>query len=73
MDGVVLLGNAPMLKTGYSTQLYMMGQFLKEQGFAVAHVCDYGYAGNMFVFDGVEVYGCDEYPGTLTSTTLKNM
>lgn len=67
----MLLGNAPMLKTGYSTQLYMMGQFLKEQGFAVAHVCDYGYAGNMFVFDGVEVYGCDEYPGTLTSTTLK--
>ena len=72
MDGVVLLGNAPMLKTGYGNQLRMMGKYLQQHGYAVAHVCDYGYAGHMFVFDGVEVYGCDSLPGQLKSTTLKN-
>jgi len=72
MDGVVLLGNAPMLRTGYSTQLEMIGQALNDAGYAVAHVCDFGYAGHMFNLNGVDVYGCDELPGKLTSATLKN-
>jgi len=71
MDGVVLLGNAPMLKTGYSNQLRLMGEALVSRGYRVAHVCDFGYTGHMFELNQVEVYGCDEYPGTLTSTTLK--
>ena len=72
MDGIVLLGNPPMYRTGYGTQLKLLGQSLVNAGYAVAHVCDFGYAGHMFTLDDVDVYGCDELPGQLTSTTLKN-
>tara|TARA_B100000287_G_scaffold309511_2_gene292768 strand:- start:1117 stop:3570 length:2454 start_codon:yes stop_codon:yes gene_type:complete len=70
MDGVVLLGNPPMLQTGYGSQLRMIGERLKAAGYSVAHICDYGYAGQMFELNGVEVYGCSELPGKLTSNDL---
>ena len=72
MDGVVLLGNPPMIHSGYGSQLRLLGQKLISEGYAVAHICDVGYAGHMFNLNGVDVYGCDELPGVLTSTTVKN-
>ena len=60
MEGVVLVGNAPMLKTGYGIQLRLLGEHLARTGFKVAHICDFGYSGHMFDLDGVEVYGTEQ-------------
>ena len=55
MDGVVLLGNPPMIHSGYGSQLRLLGQKLISEGYAVAHICDVGYAGHMFNLNGVDV------------------
>ncbi len=70
--GFLLLGNAPFYKTGYGTQLKILGDQLIEEGYPVGHVVDFGYAGHIMEWEGRTIYPADKLPGTLTSTTMKN-
>ena len=70
--GFLLLGNAPFYKTGYGTQLKILGDQLIKEGYPVGHVVDFGYAGHIMEWEGRTIYPADKLPGTLTSSTMKN-
>ena len=66
MDGIVFIGNPPMFPSGYGKQLALLQKHL-EGKFHMAHICDYGYDGPSFEYNGVTVYGVAEHPGVLTT------
>lgn len=70
MDGIIFFGNAPILPTGYAKQLKHLQTFLQGK-YAMAHICDWGYEGPPFEYNGVKVYGVSEHPGVVTSQHIQ--
>ena len=66
MDGIIFIGNPPMYPSGYGKQLALIQKHLAGKYF-MAHICDFGYDGPAFEYNGVTVYGVAEHPGVLTT------
>jgi len=66
MDGIIFVGNPPMYPSGYGKQLALIQKHLAGKYF-MAHICDFGYDGPAFEYNGVTVYGVAEHPGVLTT------
>ena len=58
-----------MFPTGYGKQLALIQRHLHGK-YHMAHICDYGYEGPAFSYNGVKVYGVAEYPGQLTTNHM---
>ena len=71
MDGIIFIGNPPMNPSGYGKQLALLQKYLKGR-YEMAHICDYGYKGPSFFYNGVKVYGVSEYPGTIDTKYISN-